>query len=130
MTSSDTFDYNDRYGIKSQRAWVPYAVVLGLLFGTWLMWSALHHARPAISHELIAFDNKNPRNTEIRYTVTRRDSSQSATCVLVARNYDKSIVGQVEDQIPASGESTIMRITHIPSRDDAVNASVISCTLN
>lgn len=121
------FDYNDRYGIKNQRAWIPTAILLSILFGGWLLWSAADHSRPRISSTLISFATTDPRKTEIRYTVTRRDASQPAICVLVARDYDKSVVGQVEDQIPPASESTVERTITIPSRADAVNASVVSC---
>lgn len=121
------FDYNDRYGIKNQRAWIPTAIILAIIFGGWLLWSAADHARPHISSTLISFSTTDPRNTKIRYTVTRRDASQPAMCVLVARDYDKSVVGQVEDQIPAAAQSTVERTITIPSRADAVNASVVSC---
>ena len=124
------FDYNDRYGVKNQKAWIPYAIIIGILFGGWLMWSALHHARPAISYEVISFDNKDPRNIELRYSVTRRDTSQSATCVLAALNYDKVLVGQIEETINPVGPSYQERITYIPSRDDAVNAKVVTCYLD
>ena len=123
------FDYNDRYGIKNNRAWIPTAIILSLIFGAWLLWSANHHARPALSYELIAFDNKDPRNIEIRYSITRRDLSRDAICVLVARNYDKDIVGQVEERFTAQDPAQQVRTVRIPSRDDAVNASVTTCYL-
>ena len=123
------FDYNDRYGIKSNRAWIPTATVLSLIFGAWLIWSASHHARPALSYELIAFDNKDPRNIEIRYSITRRDLSRDAICVLVARNYDKDVVGQVEERFTSQDQAQQVRTVTIPSRDDAVNASVTTCYL-
>jgi hypothetical protein len=123
------FDYNDRYGVKNNRAWIPVAIILAILFGGWLLWSAADHSRPEISKSLISFSTSDPRNTEIRYTVTRRDSSIKAICVLVARDYDKAIVGQIDDLIPAAAQSTIERRVTIPSRADAVNASVVSCYL-
>ena len=123
------FDYNDRYGIRQQRAWLPYAVAF-LIAGTiWILWAGFHHAEPAISAELVAFNNQDPRNTEIRYIITRRDPSMSATCVLTARDYEKVVVGEISDVIPAS-EGAIERTVTIPSRADAVNAGVDTCRLN
>jgi hypothetical protein len=123
------FDYNDRYGVRSQRAWVPYALSFLLIGGGWLIWAALHHAEPEISSSLVAFDNTDPRNTEIRFIVTRRDSSAPATCILAARDFDKVIVGQIVDHIPASAGS-IERTVTIPSRADAVNAGITTCYLD
>ncbi len=124
------FDYNDRYGVKNQRAWVPTAIVLAIIFGGWLLWAGSHHARPAISTQLISFDNTDPRKIEVRYSVTRRDSTQPAICTLVARNYDKIVVGQIDDRISAGEPSYTEHLVTIPSRDNAVNASVISCRLD
>ena len=123
------FDFNDRYGVRNQRAWVPYALSFLLIGGGWLIWAALHHAEPEISSSLVAFDNTDPRNTEIRFIVTRRDASAPATCILAARDFDKVIVGQIVDHIPAS-TGAIERTVTIPSRADAVNAGITTCYLD
>ncbi len=123
------FDFNDRYGVRNQRAWVPYALSFLLIGGGWLIWAALHHAEPDISSSLVAFDNTDPRNTEIRFIVTRRDPSAPATCILAARDFDKVIVGQIVDHIPAS-KGAIERTVTIPSRADAVNAGITTCYLD
>jgi hypothetical protein len=125
----DEFDYNDRYGIRKQRAWLPYALSFLIIGGAWIIWAGIHHAEPAVSADLIAFNNQDPRNTEIRYMVTRRDSSREATCIVTARDIDKVIVGQISDVVPASS-GAVERVVTIPSRADAVNAGVTSCRLN
>ena len=125
----DEFDYNDRYGIRKQRAWLPYALSFLLIGGVWIIWAGIHHAEPNVSADLIAFNNQDPRNTEIRYIVTRRDSSREATCIVTARDIDKVIVGQISDVIPASS-GAVERVVTIPSRADAANAGVTSCRLN
>jgi hypothetical protein len=123
------FDYNDRYGIRPAKAWLPYALSFLIIGGIWIIWAGIHHAEPAVSANLVAFNNQDPRNTEIRYTVTRRDSSREVTCIVTARDIDKVIVGQISDVIPAS-TGAIERTVTIPSRADAVNAGVDSCHLN
>ena len=123
---SDEFDYNDRYGIRTTRAWVSYAIVFALLGGGWLIWSALDHADPKISSSLISFNVSNPRKVEIRYSVTRRNGAQPVTCTVVARDYDVNVVGQLDDIIPA-GARSVERTLTIPTRADAVNAAVIRC---
>ena len=127
--TQDEFDYNDRYGVRSELAWVPYALSFILIGGVWILWAGLHHAEPAISYSVIAFDNTDPRNTQLRYSITRRDSSKPATCTIAARDIDKVIVGQLDDQIPAS-DGAIERTVTIPSRADAVNAGITSCRLD
>ena len=122
-------DYNDRYGIRTGKPWIPYAISFAVIGAIWLLWSALHHAQPAIGSDLIAFSNKDPRNIEIRYIVTREDPSLSGTCILAARDIDKVVVGQITDFIPP-GKALIERVVNIPSRGDAVNAGIESCYLN
>ena len=123
------FDYNDRYGVSSERAWIPYALSFLLIGGAWILWAGLHHAEPAISYSVIAFDNTDPRNTQLRYSIARRDASQPATCTIAARDIDKVIVGQLDDHIPAS-DGAVERTVTIPSRADAVNAGITSCRLD
>jgi hypothetical protein len=120
------FDFNDRYGIRTSRAWVSYAVAFALLGGGWLIWSALDHADPKVSSSLISFNVSDPRKVEIRYSVTRRDGAQPVTCTVVARDYDVNVVGQLDDVIPAGARSVERSLT-IPTRADAVNAAVIRC---
>ena len=124
--AGEEFDFNDRYGIRPQRAWISYAVAFALLGGGWLVWSALDQANPEIRTSLISFDNHNPRKVEVRYSVTRRDPNQEVTCTLIARDFDVNIVGQIDDLIPA-GEKYTERVTTIPTRADAVNAGILSC---
>ena len=123
------FDFNDRYGIKQSRAWIPYALTFLLVGGGWILWAGLHHANPTVSSELIAFNNQDPRNVEIRYILNREDPSQQATCILVARDIDKVIVGQIIDHIPSS-KGAVERAIQIPTRADAVNAGIQSCYLD
>jgi hypothetical protein len=122
-------DYNDRYGIRTGKPWIPYAISFAVIGVIWLLWSALFHAQPVIGSNLIAFSNKDPRNIEIRYIVTRKDPSLSGTCILAARDIDKVVVGQITDFIPA-GKALVERVVNIPSRGDAVNARIESCYLN
>ena len=122
-------DYNDRYGIRTGKPWLPYAISFAVIGLIWLLWSAFFHAQPAIGSDLIAFSNEDPRNIEIRYIVTREDPSLSGTCILAARDIDKVVVGQITDFIPP-GKSIIERVVTIPSRGDAVNAGIESCYLN
>jgi hypothetical protein len=123
------FNYNDRYGIRPRRAWLPYALALLIAGVIWTLWAGVHQAVPAISSKLLAFDNTDRRNIEIRYILNREDPSMSATCILSARDFDKVIVGQIIDRIPPS-EGAVERAVTIPSRGDAVNASITTCYLD
>jgi hypothetical protein len=120
------FDFNDRYGIKPARGWIKYAIVFGALGGAWLLWAGLHHSNPEIRTELISFITQDPRNPEIRYSLQRASGDDVVICTLTARDYDKNVVGQIEDTIPA-GDTYLERTVAIPTRADAVNAGIERC---
>lgn len=120
------FDYNDRYGIKPASRWRPVAAVILVGGIIWLLWAGLHHSRPEITFRLISFTVPSDRETEIRFEATRRDVNRELTCTLVARDFDKLIVGQIDDVIPA-GQGYIDRSTTIPTRNLAATATVLRC---
>ena len=117
------FDYNDRYGIKPKSAWVKYAVTLLVAGVAWVAWAGLHHARPELSQDLISFENSDPRNPTIRYSINREDGNAVIICTLTARDFDKNVVGQVDDLIKA-GAKYLERNVAIPTRADAVNVGI------
>ena len=122
------FDYNDRYGIKPKSAWVKYAVTLLVAGVAWVAWAGLHHARPALSQDLISFENSDPRNPTIRYSINRENGSAVVICTLTARDFDKNVVGQVDDVIEA-GANSLERNVAIPTRADAVNVGITRCRI-
>jgi hypothetical protein len=123
---ANDFDYNDRYGVKPASSWRPVAAVILVVGLIWLLWAGLHHARPEITFRLISFTVTDSREIFIRYEATRRDENRELTCTLVARDFDKLIVGQIDDLIPA-GKSYIDRTTPIPTRNLAATATVLRC---
>jgi len=46
---------------------------------------------------------------------------------LLARDYDKNVVGEIEDRVPASVEPAVTITTTIPARVTPVNAAVLEC---
>lgn len=123
---ADSFDYNDRYGVKPANRWRPVAASIFIVGIIWMLWAGIHHARPEITSRLISFTVTNDREIVIRYEATRRDPNREITCTLVARDIDKLIVGQVDDLVPA-GDAQIDRSTAIPTRNLAATASVLRC---
>jgi len=123
---ANDFDYNDRYGIKPASRWRPIAGVILSIGLIWLLWAGLHHSRPELTFRLISFNVTDDRNTEIRFEATRRDADRELTCTLVARDFDKLIVGQIDDVIPA-GQGYIDRTATIPTRNLAATATVLRC---
>ena len=126
MQSQEAFDYNDRYGVKQSRSWVAIALITAVVGVGWIIWAGLHHSNPAIRTQLISFVVDNDREVSVRYSVDRHSTTAATVCTLIARDYDKNIVGQLDQEIPA-GLAKVELVTSIPTRSKAVNADVSSC---
>jgi hypothetical protein len=117
----------DRYGIKERKSWRLIAILVALIGLPWLFWSAWHHSNPEIRVTLVSFQNEKADSIDITYLVQRRDPSTVLSCTLLARDYDKNVVGEIEDRVPASADSEVTITTTIPARVTPVNASVLEC---
>ena len=117
----------DRYGIKERKSWRLIAVLVALIGLPWLFWSAWHHSNPEIRVTLVSFQNEKADSIDITYLVQRRDPSTVLSCTLLARDYDKNVVGEIEDRVPASADSEVTITTSIPARVTPVNAAVLEC---
>ena len=126
MQSQEAFDYNDRYGVKQSRSWVAIALITAVVGVGWIIWAGLHHSNPAIRTQLISFVVDSDRAVSVRYSVDRHSTAVTTVCTLIARDYDKNIVGQLDQEIPA-GLAKVELVTAIPTRSEAVNADVSSC---
>lgn len=122
-----------RYGIAERtfartiKNWMIAALVLAIVGGGWLFWSADHYSKPEISSSLITFHADNDKAITIRYYVNVRTASKSHQCILVASDYQANTVGEVTDTIPPGVNSYTRTIT-IPTRAPAVAASVDHCS--
>ena len=121
------FSYEQRYG-KARSQWKFLAVGLALIFITWLSWAGLHHANPALRYNLISFAPQSSTSIEIRYEVIRSNPDKSATCTLVARDFDKNVVGEINDVI-AGPDARSEKTTLIATRAKPVNAAISRCYL-
>lgn len=117
----------DRYGTVRRNGWKIPAAILMIIFLPWLMWSAWHHSNPEIRFTLVSFQNEKSASIDITYLVERRNPSLPLTCTLVARDIDKNVVGEIEDNVPASATSRITISRTIPARIAPVNAAVLDC---
>ena len=126
MQSQDAFDYNDRYGVKQSRSWIAVAIITAVVGVGWITWAGLHHSNPEIRTQLISFVVDNDRAVSVRYSVDRHSTTASTICTLIARDYEKNIVGQIDQLLPA-GQSQLELVTVVPTRSEAVNADVSSC---
>ncbi|HEX7405961.1 MAG TPA: DUF4307 domain-containing protein [Candidatus Nanopelagicaceae bacterium] len=118
-------DFSDRYGQRPMR-WKGLAVVLLVVGGAWLTWAGLHHSRPDLTSTLVSFTIPSESTVSMRYSIDRRDPNSAVICTLVAHDFDKNVVGQIDDSIPA-GTAHVDRITLIHTRSAAVSASISRC---
>jgi hypothetical protein len=126
MQSEKPFNYEERYGVAKATRWPAIALVVGIVGIGWLVWSALYHSNPPLRSQLVSFAITDDRSASVRYFIERQDSNQVVVCTLIARDFDKSIVGQIDQEIPA-GKSKVELVTDVPTRSQAVNADVSSC---
>lgn len=125
-TGSSEFSYEDRYGIKPAMRWKLPATILAIIGIVWIFWAGLFHATPEFRTTLISFSIISDEEISIRYSVQRNDPSTPATCTLQARDFEKNIVGEIEDEI-TPGSASFERTTIIPTRSSAVTATVARC---
>ena len=119
----------ERYGISKVRfpGWLITAILVSVIGGAWLLWTANHYTYPEIKSTLISFREVDAKSIEIRYSVEIKNPNSQVICRLAARDYGLNIVGQIDDQIPLGTTSTT-RIVRIPTRLAAVNAQIESCS--
>jgi hypothetical protein len=126
MQSAEPFNYNDRYGLKKGRSWIAVALITAAIGVGWITWAGLHHSNPSIRVLLISFTVDSDRAVSVRYSVDREDPKSATICTVIARDFYKNIVGQIDEEIPA-GEPKVELVTVVPTRSQAVNADVSSC---
>lgn len=123
---SSEFSYEDRYGIKPSKGWKLPATILAVIGITWVFWAGLFHAKPEFRITLISFSVLSDEQVSIRYAIQRNDPTTPATCTLQARDVDKNIVGEIQDEI-TPGRASFERTTSIPTRSAAATALVARC---
>jgi len=119
----------ERYGNsqKARRPWLIPALVLFIVGGGWLLWSANHYSKPEISTDLISFTTANPKQVTLKFFVRVRTASRSHQCILIASDYQTNTVGQLTDTIPM-GAHSYTRTVVIPTRTPAVSATIEHCS--
>lgn len=120
----------ERYGISKARfpRWLITAIIVSVIGGGWLLWTANHYTYPEVRSTLITFREIDAKSIEIRYEVEIKNPNSRVICRLAARDFGLNIVGQIDDQIPLGTKSTV-RIVQIPTRLAAVNAQIETCSI-
>mgnify|MGYP000049710680 FL=1 len=126
MQSHEPFDYNERYGVKRPRGWFAIALVTAIVGVGWITWAGLYHSNPEIRVQLISFTVDSDRAVSVRYSVERNSAEATSICTIIARDFYKDIVGQIDVEIPA-GQEKVELVSVVPTRNLAVNADVSTC---
>ena len=126
MQSQEPFDYNERYGLRKKRSWVGIALITAIVGVGWITWAGLYHSNPEIRVQLISFTVDSDREVSVRYFVERDSVEATSICTVIARDFYKDIVGQIDVEIP-SGKEKVELVSVVPTRSLAVNADVSSC---
>ena len=92
----------------------------------WITWAGLYHSNPEIRVQLISFTVDSDRAVSVRYSVERNSAEATSICTVIARDFYKDIVGQIDVEIPA-GQEKVELVSVVPTRNLAVNADVSTC---
>lgn len=120
-----TTDLAQRYGAPSRARrllLVGAAVLVGLSFGGWLLWSTLFHATPAVSSEIGGWDVVDDGAVEATVSVVLEEGVV-ASCVLRAYAEDHSTVGEVAFE-PVDGRNDVT----IRTERRATSVTLLGCT--
>ena len=126
MQKREPFDYNERYGVKRPRSWIAIALITAIVGVGWITWAGLYHSNPEIRVQLISFTVESDREVSVRYFVERDSADAVSICTVIARDFYKDIVGQIDVEIP-SGKEKVELVSVVPTRNLAVNADVSTC---
>ena len=126
MQSAEPFNYNERYGVKKHRSWIAIALITAIVGVGWITWAGLYHSNPEIRVQLISFTVDSDRAVSVRYSVDRNSADAISICTVIARDFYKDIVGQIDVEIPA-GLEKVELVSVVPTRNLAVNADVSTC---
>ncbi|MFM8961527.1 MAG: DUF4307 domain-containing protein [Actinomycetota bacterium] len=118
-----------RYGKSEPGLWKCLAIAILVIGLPWLMWSAWYHSNPPARVTLVSFKPIDERAIEITFELDRSDPKIAQSCTLVARDFDKNIVGEIDLEVASSGANPVKITAVIPTRLAAVNAGVLECRI-
>lgn len=111
-----------------RRAKVVLVVAATLVALSWLLWTALLHATPAVSGAVAGFRVVSDTSMEVRMTVQRDDPSQPATCRLLAQSTDFQPVAERTVKVEPSTYEVVDVPVTLTTLRRATSVSVRSCS--
>ena len=126
MQSEAEFNYEDRYGKNRGKGWIIPAALFAAIGLIWILWAGIFHSAPTVRSTLYSFSITGEKEITIRYGIERKNADEKILCTLIAYDYDKNVVGQIDDPFDA-GLKKEQRITPITTRSKPVSASISNC---
>ena len=118
-------DLAQRYGAPSatrRRLLIGLGVVVALVFGGWLAWTAWFHGTPEVRSELIGYDVIDEHSALADLDV-RVEQDTEATCTVRATAEDHTIVGE-RSFSPTDGRNEV----RIRTERRATSVEKVGCT--
>ncbi|MEY3686464.1 MAG: hypothetical protein RL313_196 [Actinomycetota bacterium] len=128
MFSEPEFSYEERYGKEPSKRWLIPAIALLVLGSAWIIWAGTFHSYPNLRSTLYSFAITGEKEVSIRYGIERKNGEDTVVCTLVAYDFDKNVVAQIDDEI-LPGEKELQRITVVPTRSAPVSAAISRCRI-
>jgi hypothetical protein len=116
----------ERYGRRNSGGWRYVALIILLIGIPWLIWSAWNYSNPPYKATVISYETLSDEKITITFTLTRRDETQPFLCTLLAEDFDRNVVGEIEYLVKAGPNKTKLT-AEIPTRLRPVAASILSC---
>lgn len=131
MSDKNLYEGNEalmrqRYGQRNNRSWRYVGLIVSLIGIPWLIWSAWSFSNPPYKATVISYETLSDEKITITFTVARRDETQLFLCTLLAEDFDRNVVGEIE-YLVKPGPDRARLTTEIPTRLRPVAASVLSC---
>ena len=111
-----------------RRAKVVLVAVATLVALSWLVWTALLHAAPAVSGQVAGYEVVSDTAIEVTMSVQRRDPSRRATCQLLAQSTDFQPVAERAVPIEASTYAVVDLHVTLTTLRRATSVTVRSCS--
>lgn len=113
-----------------RRAWILVAVVLGIVGGAWVIWSAVYGANPAVSARVASFTVVSDQQIDATVAIQRPDPSVPVTCTLKAQALNSQVAGELPVELGPTANKLENIDVSIRTFIRAVTVVVDSCTVD
>lgn len=123
-------DLAERYGAPPPSRRPVLVVVLAVVAMTgltWAVWVWLFHSSPEVTSSLTGYDVASEHSAVATYTVARRTTGVSASCLLRAYAADHNVVGELSVTV-GSGPATASMRTELRTERRASSVELVGCT--